>query len=251
MSLVDSHCHLDQFDDVAAVLQEAAACGVERVVAVSQEPESMRAVLELKRRFPRQILAGLGVHPVWATQHDDEIEAALHWLSQYLESADVLGEAGLDYKWAQTAAEQARQVDVLERQLALAIECGKPINLHSRRCLRQTMDKAIEFRRQSGLNAQLHWFTESKKLVRICNDEGIYVSVGPTVLKHGPTQEVAREIADELLLLETDAPVSVGGERGHPRRLREVADCLAVLRGGTWCDIAAQTTANFGRFLAA
>jgi TatD DNase family protein len=144
LSLVDSHCHLDQFDDVAAVLQEAAACGVERVVAVSQGPESMRAVLELKRRFPRQILAGLGVHPVWATQHDDEIEAALHWLSQHLESADVLGEAGLDYKWAQTAAEQARQVDVLERQLALAIECGKPINLHSRRCLRQTMDKASQ-----------------------------------------------------------------------------------------------------------
>ncbi len=82
MSLVDSHCHLDQFDDVAAVLQEAAACGVERVVAVSEAPESMRAVLELKRRFPRQILAGLGLHPVWITQHDDEVEAALHWLAQ-------------------------------------------------------------------------------------------------------------------------------------------------------------------------
>lgn len=251
LSLVDSHCHLDQFDDVAAVLQEAAACGVERVVAVSEAPESMRAVLELKRRFPRQILAGLGLHPAWVTQYDGEVEAALHWLSQHLELADVLGEAGLDYKWAQTAAEQARQVDVLERQLALAIECGKPVNLHSRRCLRQTMDKAIEFRRRSGLNAQLHWFTESKKLVRICNDEGIYVSVGPTVLKHSPTQEVAKEIADELLLLETDAPVSVGGERGHPRHLRAVAECLAVLRGGTWCDIAAQTAANFARFLAA
>ena len=230
---------------------EAAACGVERVVAVAEGPESMRAVLELKRRFPQRVFAGLGLHPVWVTEHGDRVEAALDWLSVHLAEADLLGEVGLDYQWALTTPEQTRQAEVLERQLALAVEYGKPINLHSRRCLRQTMDRAIEFRRRSGLNAQLHWFTESKKLVRICNDEGIYVSVGPTVLKSGPTQEVALEIADELLLLETDAPVSVGGERGHPRHVRAVAECLATLRGATWRDIAVQSGANFARFLAA
>ncbi|MFT5090520.1 MAG: TatD DNase family protein [Candidatus Latescibacterota bacterium] len=247
--LVDSHCHLDQFADVAAVLEEAAECGVERVVAVSEAPESMQAVLELKRRFPQHVFAGLGLHPAWVTEHDDLVEAALKWLAEHLAEADLLGEVGLDYKWALTDEEQTRQCEVLERQLALAAQHKKPINLHSRRALRQTMEKAIEFRRGSGLNAQLHWFTESKKLVRICNDEGIYVSVGPTVLKNEPTQQVVVEIADELLLLETDAPVSVGGESGHPRRLREVAECVAALRGGTWEDIAALSGTNFARFL--
>ena len=35
--LVDTHCHLDQFDDPAAVLREAGAHGVSRVVAMSQD----------------------------------------------------------------------------------------------------------------------------------------------------------------------------------------------------------------------
>jgi len=247
--LVDSHCHLDQFDHVAAVLEEAAVRGVERVVAVSEAPDSMRAVLELKRRFPQRVLAGLGLHPAWVTEHDDQVEVALGWMAEHLAQADLLGEVGLDYKWAVTDEEQMRQCEVLERQLALAAQHKKPINLHSRRSLRQTMEKAIEYRRSSGFNAQLHWFTESKKLVRICNDEGIYVSVGPTVLKNEPTQQVAVEIADELLLLETDAPVSVGGEGGHPRHLREVAECVAALRGSTWEDLAALSGANFARFL--
>ena len=63
--LVDTHCHLDQLDNPQAVLDESAAQGVERVVAVSEEPASMRAVVELKRRFPEQVLAGLGLHPAW------------------------------------------------------------------------------------------------------------------------------------------------------------------------------------------
>ncbi len=247
--LVDSHCHLDQFADVGQTLKEAATVGVERVVAVAEGPESMRAVLDLKRQFPGQVLAGLGLHPTWVTQHGQEVEAALEWLAAHLDEADEVGEVGLDYKWATTAAEQAFQGEVLERQLDLAARYRKPVNLHSRRCLRQVMERAIEFHRHTGLNAQLHWFTQSKKLVRICNEEGIYISVGPTVIGHEQTQDVVKEIGDELLLLETDAPVPVGGEQGHPQRLRQVAECLAALRGCRWQDVAELSSANFARFI--
>ena len=160
----------------------------------------------------------------------------------------MLGEVGLDHKWAQAPGEQALQEEILERQFALAATMGKPVNLHSRRCLRQVMEKAMEYRRQTGLNAQLHWFTQSKKLVRICNQEGIYVSVGPAILDNQQTQEVALAIADELLLLESDAPVPVNGQQGHPARVLAVARKLAELKGCTWRDIAALTSANCVRF---
>ena len=248
--LIDSHCHLDQLEDAAGVLREAAAEGVDLVVAVSENPASMRSVLALKRDHGETVRAGLGLHPAWLTGRDPgEIEAGLELLAAHLAEADELGEVGLDHKWAATAAQQEQQEQILARQLELAAACGRPINLHSRRCPRQVMERAIDYRRRTGLNAQLHWFTHSKKLVRICNQEGLYVSVGPTVLEDPQTQEVARTIADELILLESDAPVPVGGVSGHPARVRAVAEKLGDLTGRTWQEVAALTGANFRRYL--
>ncbi len=248
--LIDTHCHLDQLQDPAAVLREAALHSVAQVVAVSENPTSMGAVLDLKKTHGEQVLAGLGLHPAWIVQQSRAaLDAGLEFLASHLERADELGEVGLDHKWALNPEQQILQEEILDRQFALAADCGKPANLHSRRCQRQVMEKAIEFHRETGLNAQLHWFTQSKKLVRICNQEGIYISVGPTFLDNPQTQEVALAIADELLLLETDAPVPVDGRAGHPARVREVACKLAELKNCSWQDIADLTSANFARYL--
>lgn len=244
--LVDSHCHLDQFADADAVLAAAVQAGVGQVVAVSESADSMRSVLALKRRYPDQVLAGLGLHPAWVTQATDaELAEGLAYLAAHLPEADVLGEVGLDYKWATSPEQQAQQQDILAQQLDLAAQCSKPINLHSRRAQRQTLERAVEFRRRTKLNAQLHWFTQSKKLVRICRAERIYVSVGPSVLCDPQAQAVAAEIDRELLLLETDAPVPIGGAAGHPARVAAVAAKLAELIGFT----EEEATANWARYL--
>lgn len=248
--LVDSHCHLDQFADPGATLGEAAACGIAQVATMGQDRDSMAAALDLKARFPGRVVAGLGVHPVYVTQRPaDQIDAALDYLADHLAAADLVGEAGLDYQWATDAAQQARQDQVLHRQFELAHQHGRPVNLHSRRCLRQVMERAITFTRATGLGAQLHWFTHSRKLIRQTNEAGVYVSVGPSLLVDEQVQAAAAAIADDLLLLETDAPVSIAGRQGHPRLIREVAAKLAALRGVSPEDLAAVTTANFRRYL--
>ena len=251
-TLVDTHCHLDQMPDPAAVLEQAATVGVERLVVVSENPVSMRAAIDLKMAYPQRLLTGLGLHPTWLVQNDRQtIETGLEFIAAHLSAADAVGEIGLDHKWATTPEQQALQEEIFDRQLTLAARFGKPVNLHSRRCLRQVLQKAVDFKRSSGLNAQLHWFTQSKKLVRICNAEGLFVSVGPTVLDDPATQQVALEIDDHLLLLETDAPVPIGGRAGHPAQVRQVAETLAELKKTTWRDIAALTSANFRRYLTA
>jgi TatD DNase family protein len=247
--LVDSHCHLDQLPDPAAAIQEAKARAVSRIVAVSESADSMPAVLELKQNLGPSVLAALGMHPAWITQYSEaEIEAGLEYLSGHLAQADALGEVGLDHKWATTEAEQREQARILDKQLELAAEHGKAINMHSRRCQRQVMERAIAFRRETGLNAQLHWFTHSKKLARICNDEGIYISAGPGIVGDIQALSVVSEVADELLLLETDAPVAIGGIPGHPGRTREVAEAIAGFSATTWDQVGARTTRNFRRY---
>ena len=250
--LVDTHCHLDQIDDPAAVLREAAAAGVSRVVAVSEDAASMEAVLRLRRSHPDAVVTALGLHPARVVeQSGEQIEGALAYLADNLADADVLGEVGLDYKWAGTEEQKLWQDEILARQLELAAACGKPVNLHSRRCPRQVMERAVSFHRDTGLNAQLHWFTQSKKLIEICNDADIFVSVGPSVLVQPDALSVAAAVADDLLLLETDAPVPIGGQPGHPAHTRQVAEKLAGIKGISFQEVAAVTSANFSRYIGA
>ena len=249
-ALTDSHCHLDKLGPPEPVLEAAAEAGVERLVAVSEDAASMAAVLDLADRFPGRVLAGLGVHPVDVTQRGlEDVEPDLELLASRLGEAAVVGETGLDHKWAATPDQQDEQVRALERHFELADRHRKPVNLHSRRCPRQVMEAAAAFHRETGLNAQLHWFTHSKKLVRICNEEGLFISVGPSVVSDPAAAAVACEIDDDLLLLETDAPVPIGGAAGHPRRVREVAEELARLKGVDIEDLGDRLERNWTRFL--
>ena len=249
LRLTDSHCHLDEFEDINVILRQAEECGVTRMVAVSQNKSSMQRVLDLAAEFPCKILPALGIHPCCVTRQTQmETEKDFEFLTQHLKSVMILGEAGLDYKWAETHDQKMYQQRLLERQFELAAQHNKPLNLHARLCLREVMDRAISFRRETGLNVQLHWFTHSKKLAYICNDEGIFISVGPSIIFQEQNQAVAMEIDENLLLLETDAPVPIGGP-GHPRRTHEVATKLAEMKNVSLAELAGLTEANFSRFI--
>ncbi len=65
MSIIDTHCHLDQpqFDaDLAAVLDRAAAVGVTRIIDPGVDLASCRKALDLADRHP-EIFVAIGVHP--------------------------------------------------------------------------------------------------------------------------------------------------------------------------------------------
>ena len=248
--LTDSHCHLEQVEDHQKALQEAEADGVTRVVAVAEDEASSKTVLELKERYPSQILAGIGFHPMFTVSRSpEEVESCLQFVDQNMARADELGEVGLDFKYAKSEPEQLFQRQVLQQQLQYAARDGKPINLHSRWALRQTMEVAVDFTRETGLGAQLHWFTQSKKLIRITNPARVYVSVGPTLLYDDSSRQVAATIDRELLLLETDSPVPFQGESARPAWVRRVAEVVAELWECDLSEVAEQTEQNLERYL--
>jgi Tat protein secretion system quality control protein TatD with DNase activity len=166
-----------------------------------------------------------------------------------MSEADVLGEVGLDYKYAKSPEDKAHQNAVLSRLLNAAGRAGKSINLHSRWAQRPTLEAAVAYKRTWGLNALMHWFTSSKKLIRICAEEKIFVSVGPSILLDGPACEVCLHIPDPLLLVETDSPVPFGGEPAEPAWAYRVLERLSVLRGRELSELAEDLNENFDRYL--
>jgi TatD DNase family protein len=250
MPLFDAHCHLDQLDDPAAAIDRAAAAGVTRILAVSEGLEACKAVLALRARRPESVLAGLGIHPMFSVSLPrEEVREGLAFIEAHVAEAHAVGEIGLDYMHAKTEEQKQVQHALLEDLLALAAAARKPVNLHSRRAQRQTMERAAAFKRETGLNALMHWFTASKKLVRACGEAGLYVSAGPSVLIDPLACDVAKTIPDALLLVETDSPVLFGGAPAEPAWAAKVAEKLAEVRGVSLSVLERQLSENFDRYL--
>lgn len=250
MKFTDSHCHLEQMERPEAALQRAKAQGVERVVAVSEDQASLDKILELRESLGESVLVGAGFHPMFTPgRKPAEIDAALKRIEEVASQVQVIGEVGLDFKYAQSDDEKNYQRDVLRQQLRLAARFKKPVNLHSRWALRETMNEAIRFTQETGLSAQLHWFTQSKKLIRLTNEAGVYVSVGPSLLFSEDCRKVASHIDTELLLLETDGPVPFDGQPGEPAWIPRVAQAVAAIWGCELAEVSRQTEQNFERFL--
>ncbi len=250
MALFDAHCHLDQLADPDQAVERALAAGVTRILSVSEGLESGRKVLELKKRHPGTVAAGLGIHPMYSVRlSGEEIEEGIAFIERHLEEADALGEVGLDFKHARTEEQRTFQRRLLDRLLVLARSVKKPVNLHSRWSERAVMEVAIRYRRAGGAQALLHWFTSSVKLVRICAEEGVFISVGPSILSSEQTQKVCRHLPEELLLLETDSPVPFDGEPAEPAWVARVFEKLAEVRGADSEKLEAQVNENFQRYL--
>ena len=94
MILVDTHCHLETFADIDSVLNQAKTCSVEHVVAVSQDPSSMRSVLDIGIERPNSVWVGLGLHPAWVLHNENSLDSALDWMERHSSRADVIGEIG-------------------------------------------------------------------------------------------------------------------------------------------------------------
>ncbi len=232
VSIADAHCHLADLPDPARAIEEAAAAGAGPILAVAMGPEDGARVLDLKARHPGQVLAGVGLHPSRVPEiTDEEAAAELKLLAERAPGADFIGEIGLDYKDAVDGEQRRRQGEILERLLDIAEHARLPVNMHTRRADRELVEIARAFRARTGLGVILHWFTHSKKLAWRCADSGIFISAGPSIVIDPKQMDVARAVARELLLVETDSPVAYAGSEARPSWTPRIARRLAAERG--------------------
>ena len=131
MPLVDSHCHLnaDRFDDDADQASSAArSAGVERILVPGWNVASSERALACVDRFD-WLDASVGIHPHDAAKVDEAGWARIvGWAPD--PRVVAIGETGLDYD--RVFSPIADQLTNLRRNLALALETGKPAILHCR-----------------------------------------------------------------------------------------------------------------------
>ena len=252
--LIDSHCHLnaERFaGDEAAVLEAARAAGVERILVPGWNVASSRRALELVEEFD-WLDASVGVHPHDAAKVDDA-----GWREIAASVADprvvAVGETGLDYDRVFSPIEE--QLTNLRRNLALALETGKPAILHvrSRAGRSDAQDAMVTALTAAGFGLQaaidafgpdrapavIHSFSGSVDYARRVLDLGLAISISGLAFRTGEesTADVVPLVPTDRLLVETDspflAPPGAPRSRNEPEWVRVTADWVAARRGIT------------------
>src|SRR4051794_28245006 len=240
MRLVDSHCHLqaDRFDDdVDEVIAAARVAGVERILVPGWNAWSCEAALALVDRVP-WLDAAVGVHP-----HDAANVSDAEWDAIVASARDprvlAIGETGLDYD--RVFSPILAQLANLRRNLALAVESGKPVILHcrSREGEREAQDallaELLKFRDPPAVI--VHSLSGPVDYAEAMLDLGAVISISGLAFRGGEeaTADVVRRVPADRLLVETDSPFlsPPGAPRGRnaPEWVQITASWIAELRG--------------------
>ena len=252
MRLIDSHCHLnaERFaGDELAVLERARSAGVERILVPGWNEASCERALELTQQFDG-LDASVGVHPHDAAKVD---EAGWGRIAAHAQEDAVvaIGETGLDYD--RVFSPIPDQLVNLRRNLALALETGKPAILHvrSRAGRSDAQDAMLAALEAAGFGAQasvgafgpnrppavIHSFSGSVEYARRVLELGLAISISGLAFRSGEeaTADVLPLVPTERLLVETDSPFLAppGGPRGRnePEWVRITAQWVADRRG--------------------
>ncbi len=254
MRLVDIGANLTHESfraDFDAVLERARAHGVERLVVTGASAGGSRAARELARAHPGLLYATAGVHPHHAHEYDDATDALLRELAAAPE-VKAVGETGLDYY--RNYSPHAAQIAAFERQLAIAVDSGKPLFLHQRDAHADFLACLDPVRDRIG-RVVVHCFTGEREELTAYLDRGWYIGITGWICDERRglhLRELVKHIPADRLMIETDAPYLLPRDlhpkpshrRNEPMYLAHICTAVAAARDEDVAETAARTTAN-------
>lgn len=253
--LVDSHCHLD-FPDFAEtrddVVSRAAQAGVGAMVTISTRVAEFAKIRAIAEAYDN-IFCTIGTHPHNADEEAGITAGELIDIAAHPKVVGV-GECGLDYFYdhGSPAAQAAGFIAHIEA----ARKTGLPLIIHSRDADADTAEILRTEMKKGAFKAVLHCFTGSRELAMTGIELGLYVSFsGILTFKNSQAlRDIARDLPQDRILVETDAPFLAPmpnrGKRNEPAFVAHTARVLADTRGLSETEIARITTANFERLFA-
>jgi len=248
---IDSHAHLERGDyaqQVDGVLDRAWNHGISAIVAVAagKAPAVFAETAALASAHSR-IRMIAGIHPHYASAH------STLWapLTAGLKSEEVVavGELGLDFHYMNSPRQV--QLDVMRRQLDLALELSLPAVLHVREAFEEALEVLDEY--GGAVSGVVHCFSGDEAAAAEYLSRGLYLSVPGIVTfpKATALQEALAGIPRDRLLVETDcpylAPAPFRGRTNEPAYLAFTVAAVAEALGMGPAALAALTAENTRR----
>jgi TatD DNase family protein len=252
--LIDAHTHLDacggtDAESVTAIVDRAAAVGVQAVVTIADDLESARWVTEAAD-WDSRVYAAVALHPTRANALTEEAKTVIERLAEHPRVV-AIGETGMDMYWPgrlEGCAEPAAQRDAFAWHIDLAKRTGKPLMIHNRDADPEVLD-VLSAEGAPG-TVIFHCFSSDAAMARTCVANGWLLSLAGTVSFRNAhaLREAAALIPPEQLLVETDAPFLTPhpyrGALNEPYCLPYTVRALAEVVARSAEDIAQASTAT-------
>jgi TatD DNase family protein len=249
MRLIDTHCHLVSEklnNDFIQILERARLAGVEKVINISYDWQSVMLALEQNRKAPN-LYTALGIQPHDAHSFTLEVGEKIKNLIKQNKQVIAVGEIGMDAYYSLSSMD--KQIECFEYFLQTALELNLPVVIHVRNTHSEVYPRLLKFSKL-GLRGVIHCFTGSLEEAKQFLDCGYYISFsGIVTFKNAKeVQEVAKFIPSEKILIETDSPylspTPLRGRVNEPAHLIYVNEFLANLRNENVESFAEQTYQN-------
>ena len=239
---VDTHCHIsyEDYDNIDELIMNIKNSKVEKIIVNGTDMKSNLFVLELVRKYDI-VYGALGFHP---TELDDFSYDYLDWLDKNIDNDKIvaLGEIGLDYHYENTDKE--KQIDVLKRQLDIAVKHNKPIIFHCRDAIGDTYNILKKYNLKGTMHAYSGSLDMALKFIKL----GYCLGVGGVVTFKNAKNivEVIKNVDLKYIVLETDAPYLTPepyrGKKNNSSYIPLIAEKVASIKGISSLDVASITS---------
>jgi TatD DNase family protein len=250
---VDSHCHLDcikldEFENNYNILiQRCLEAGVEHMLCVSIDMHKFPQMLEQAENYP-QVSVSAGVHPMAKQEEDVDAETLKGIASK--QKVVAIGETGLDYYY--NKGDKKWQQQRFRTHIQCAVELDKPVIVHTRDAGKDTLE-ILKEENAEKCGGVIHCFTETMDFAEQALELGFMISFSGIITFHNADalREVASQVPDSNLLIETDspylAPAPFRGKQNYPAHVKHVAQRMADIRNTSIEHIAKISKDNFYR----
>lgn len=243
-SSIDIHSHLNdpRFDaDLPDVLLRMREASVASIVVGTDRTMSERAILLAEQNS--DLWATIGLHPT--DNHKEAFDDAVYRTMAGHPRVVAIGECGLDYYWPEhdhwvsgMVEEKARQRELFERQITIALHSDKPLMIHGRPS-KGSMDAYEDIlailKNHPGIRGNVHFFVGNTDIAKQFLDLGFTMSFTGVLTFTHDYDDVVRYIPSDSLMSETDAPYVAPaphrGKRNEPLFVRETVAAIARIRG--------------------
>lgn len=244
MKLIDSHAHLNNeaFDEDRKELFDRIKENMDFVVNIGYDLESSEISVEYANKYDF-IYATIGFHPDEIGGYNEVAEKKLEELAKN-KKVVAIGEIGLDYHWMTFPKE--KQQEIFRRQLELAKKLNKPVVIHSREAMEDTLKILREYPEIKGI---FHCYPGSVESAKEVIDR-FYLGIGGVLTFKNAKKlvEVVENIPLDRLILETDcpymAPTPFRGKRNEPMYVEYVAKKIAEIKNISYEEVVKTTNEN-------
>lgn len=237
--MIDSHCHLEfrHFDEDRNEVIKRSREEIEGIVDSCAETKTLEQVLNLHEENPDFIFPTLGLHPTKAVEISKEgLESYKKTIADNNEKLVAIGEVGLDYFHLKNANERERSKEVFLEFVELSNELCKPLVIHSRKSMKDTME-VLENKRG---DVMIHSFSGDIDDLQEAVNRGYYLSFGGIIFRSPGKYEVLLDRTPlERLLIETDAPFLARnkGERSEPWFIKSIAERISEIKDMDFSEV--------------